>query len=1672
MSRGPELVESIPEALNPAALAGSNTLVIAAPGMLDEYVAGGRFAVHGRVEHTFAEGLTDIPAAGVTRTFAEALAAPADVLVVLDGLYQAIQRTHSGSGTDFEDMESALETLLSRPGGVVFCVRPRALSWLLDSQSHTFSRAHLTRLDTVYCLRYRRYEDLPAATTAAEHSAGERLSDPDALSTMTCEGFEVRADGVSITTPATLAPGWAGDLSMGPNSRWLTARDVTLAMEAAGSDGGGLGGGIDMFLQPLTDAISSVADAGPAAFDRFDSDDPGRSALTLAACLIKSGTDLEAVTGPLGRLEVTPAAHRQIEAAWALPPDTLDRLASLTAGQLKALEQTLNDPPSKAAAAVERIGGTTKEISAVLDGVATTLASLDDHARSLRELRRLETAVANLDRLSRDIRVDRRRLLGFDRADTRADLSIVDIDAGNLAGPRSERIVDAVEEGGMVVLEGPRGTGKTTAAAAACSRLEETGVETVVPLFGSAEVTDIEAAIERSEASVLVTAFGGDTEYAFADIDTIWRLLAWLDRGLCEAVIVESRPSRFAVLADAVSADLAGGIDHTPWQERSRIDFDYSDAAGDSRMDTVVSQALRTLGTTATARERREITSLAAGRPDVALLAAGYATDPTRKLDNFETAPALARDAAKPLLDRGGDRSDAVDLFTLLCAVRIAETQELASLLGAHSLRVAGQHCSDSLGGAVVDALRTGADLSDVTWTVRPALLVETVFRYYHLQYGSHQETPADATRFAAVVDALDDSAVGISYLGLAWALVSEYGFARRRNDPGYQRHVRRAIDLLLGDLTGHLSRFLVVEVVVLSEVPVDPEQLGADAETLVSGSVRRAEKRDGTIPEWAAAERLLGAVIATGIDGPGDTLVGLAGAVASRFERTGACEAAGFLAGVYASAFRRLASSSPDPEAVRRRVQSVVRSVLSSAEAPAHDLESREFTAVAFGESLASVVEVRQPMGSEWPDVVVDAATEFLEGAPLRTFGGTALAARQDAPDTQWIEWLVDRYVAYAVSAVDRDEEGADVSASRVTEDQAAAVDVLTGVVTDATVVVEADEEGFQAVCGAVGALAGYDPDLFATVVSGVVDNLESGDITHGVQRSGDAPAETVGPFLLQVYADGIENAAHRGHSADTLTNLLGNGVESVRQSDAAADERSLLARTLARLFGSETDVDAVENAVLDGLDDPAEALYEQGLELLSSGSFQQAAGAFGTIWDRRPPETHSGRRRADAAGVLYAGALAVADGAEAGDDIVSEVVDTVAPESSELSVPVTGVFEALALGSERPTSGPDTELAPPGERGETTSTEGLEHEACKILVDALEAEWGPGMGASLAEVAGRGATDTDENEEDTATQGTDATRPSVLGPDPSRALDTGETGKRDEYREALAAWRSGGGRTAFETAGRGCRAVWATHESMAVNSEDHRLAVRAGAVWAAHLTVLAIDNEAAASELASVTGTVAVYREQLSPATSALLEWVRSGERAPLSTHDRSGETDLESLERTAIQRFLAAVEGLDTVHPEIDVEEYRSDEGVGDGPGSVDGTGDGSDILTEYATGLKLIAEGEFVNAVDPLLAAWDARAEAQPDQEPYALAAGVAVAVLVRDDPVLSLADSRVVSTVGPRAEELPPAAQPVFEALRDRSSGSSPSEIRDRAEPLPGGIEAPVGEAFTTLLSSL
>ncbi|SHG42512.1 hypothetical protein, partial [Halobaculum gomorrense] len=819
------------------------------------------------------------------------------------------------------DREAFLDALESDETAIAVVARPWRLDWLLVKGD--LSPDFLERFDSALHLRYDPEQDIEAAVNRALEVDGRRSRD------------DVRSD--FIEEPRFKYTGHdpvSDELrdAVGEYEATLLPDVVQYAAGSVSDDGGlvesarsvGSDVGLDGFVEGVK-GVGRSALSGTAV----QITDPVMAAVGFFSYLrLQDGKTSDAY-GKLFERRALPHERERVEQAFRLPPSTLDRIGSLSRGELPDV--------------VESDLLTDDQFEEVIQEYETELDRFDETVSDIEAMieRRTSRAVVDLSELAVTVEREESNLLGRDvpvgeiEYETRSD------DRGD----RREAIKDALDDSDLVVLKGPDGTGKTTAAYDALREYETKHPIRAVD-FKSGDAPYIEDALRRTDGQPIVYLQYEYGEYTVWNRDAFEDLYAFLAEGVCSTVVVEVRSERYKQFKDTAKKPLQARSDLLSWSDRVDVEFGRFEHDG-GQIERIAERALRTVGVASEDEESFEqaveaVVGLAEGTPEFAKIAARLVAEGETPLSDVETIDELVWQDVQNSLDLDDDTT-AGCVLRRLSAFGVLTTDQLGEMCGDPTSATEIVQYIGGEGRAVLEDDPIEDDdiaLGKERWTVLPDLYADVLFRNFVFNPDKPTESQDPIRTYVTAAE----HAPATLLPRLAGRTGTVFRAAVESEKPDLRAEVVNTSEAFVNKLgRGEFedkTYFESIRSLLFAGVPVPPDRI--DAETLASGVAADVE-RTGHDPETilgnVAARLLSNHVERDGSDPNVDDLVSV------WVQRTESDEEQ-FVANVYSMALANLADDY-DPAEVDDWITRIQRLVAQDA---------RQFDRETFVENVYSM--------------------------------------------------------------------------------------------------------------------------------------------------------------------------------------------------------------------------------------------------------------------------------------------------------------------------------------------------------------------------------------------------------------------------------------------------------------------------------------------------------------------------------------------------------------------------------------------------------------------------------------------------------------------------------------------------------------------------------------------
>ncbi|ELZ09234.1 hypothetical protein C479_10450 [Halovivax asiaticus JCM 14624] len=533
-----------PSELSAAIEPGAVTLVLRAPGV------GGS-----RQLRSLGEAVTGLP---------ETNDVDEQELVVVENFVSAVCDLTEGSVIDYCD-QFGRGSLFTRSGGAVLVARPRGFDWLCRSERSVYGR-FVERADAVLVVR-----TPPTAVEPAINAVRERVSKRpvgglgDEKRAVLLE--QVGYPAYAFETPelqqalgwydATITPGALLSLSKNDGTPALLPADVRRAFGTrhvfgdrdTDSDRAESVWSID---DGLADSLAKLVPSGglPSRVPHKRSP-PILAAVSLVAAGL---ADDAAWLDSLAQYRVVPAAAEALEIALSLPPGTADHL------------QVFADDPARTLIQ-ERLGDSVVDeardvIGEAADALGSPAVAFETIATDPAEYgSSILVGAWHWDGPAALHEAAAERELGAPQTDPDGEIDWpASVDAADLR--------DAVD-GGLVVLSGPKTTGKRRVAASLATELEDWGATVRLPELTHPD--HVRTGVAATPDAVVIATYGAEPARIRSE-DGIRALAEWVEAGDCAGAVLicdKSNRERLDDIAAQTDCD-----ELATWTDRTEVAFE------------------------------------------------------------------------------------------------------------------------------------------------------------------------------------------------------------------------------------------------------------------------------------------------------------------------------------------------------------------------------------------------------------------------------------------------------------------------------------------------------------------------------------------------------------------------------------------------------------------------------------------------------------------------------------------------------------------------------------------------------------------------------------------------------------------------------------------------------------------------------------------------------------------------------------------------------------------------------------------------------------------------------------------------------------------------------------------------------------------------------------------
>ncbi len=895
------------------------------------------------------------------------------------------------------ETREAFQTYLDGGGVPVFvAATPREFDWLFAEG--TLSTNVLGAVSQVVRVRFDPVDDIPAAVDTA--SAADRTLDSSAVWSVfgssgepdpryVYEGYEMERYE---------SPRFAN--AVGAYERTLVPRAVkTVPPEADDTDVSGMLSSVGSKIGlaefwgatkelvtgagVATGVVAGTAASGPVA--------PIVGAIGLAAFLRLSDWDDSITDERLLPQAFAPHERAQFETAMQLPPGTIARLRTLGAGELpdSATDDLVDNEEFEAA--VERHESELEQIRGLVDG-------LQGWRRE-----RLIGATDPLEELAARLENEESNVLGEPVSFDEIPYEVQRDAAADGPDDRRAAVTQAVSESELVVLSGPRGTGKTTTAYRAFRELA-TEYEIRLGRFAYDSASEVKEALEAVTDETLLFLQYRSGEYTVRDDRHLEDVLRFLNDGVCSRVVIETRSEESNELDEAMPTQ-GSDTRHALWNDRETVEFSRfgTDSAS---IRTIAEWALDTAGYDGDEAAREETISdvrrLAEGSPEFVKIAARFAAREGRSLAEIDTQDELVWKDVRAGLNTNRDTQER-RVLQRLAAFGQVTTAELREMVDRPTEVI--DTLEGYLAGSVTDD--DVVDPSEELWRLSPSIYGRVLFQRFVF------EGEADSRLFDRLLQDAREGPDGL-FSRLAGAVSVVFGTATESDDEQLCDDVRERAETIVERVDGCTDDdevyFLVVRQLLFAGVPLAADSL--DAGQLVEGAPRDAAEFD--INSSTVVQNLCAYLLSNGLERgrEPDEVTNLGTQIAA----SGEFDPELFLENVYAMALKKLAD---DYSTDDTHVVDWVDTLDTLARDAATDFDPELFLANVYAMALKKLADDYSPDDAriaDWIDTLDslarDAATDFDPELFLENVYAMALNKLADdySPDGDTIPAWIER--------------------------------------------------------------------------------------------------------------------------------------------------------------------------------------------------------------------------------------------------------------------------------------------------------------------------------------------------------------------------------------------------------------------------------------------------------------------------------------------------------------------------------------------------------------------------------------------------------------------------------------------------------------------------------------
>ncbi|QCW05069.1 hypothetical protein [Natrinema pallidum] len=512
----------------------------------------------------------------------ETTAINADELVVVDDFVSAV--LHSGDG----DREN-LNALFARPKGAVLVTRPRSLDWLCR-RGHLASAAFLERVDSVLVVRIppsdygESFYEIRETCSRRNTFDPEYEEDSSLVERVTYPRYDFEDEPLQErigTVEATVTPAACLSLSQYGSETVLVGPDIRTVV-----------GECDGTVEPLGEAALDLVSSLHPDAEGVGPDPTAMAPAVATALVLVAGSLADDDTEwfePLVRHRPLASAAEALEIAVDLPPGTIERFRVFASEPMRTrIGQRLAARPE----AERVIAETSSAIETVRTDLRAVASTLDEVARGPDEYGSAPLVGAwhwEGPAALQTAATDREFQGSGDGPETEGRASGVDVD----------EVVDTLD-GGLVILSGPKASGKRRLAATVARELMAWGKTVRLPDLHQPD--HIRAGIDATPNALVVATYNGEPARIMSDAG-VRALADWVDDGTCSGALLirddENREQFDTVATRAGCADIAA------WRDRTEFELDNVEVAPDRTPRAVADDLLSAMDWPETRRPSR-----------------------------------------------------------------------------------------------------------------------------------------------------------------------------------------------------------------------------------------------------------------------------------------------------------------------------------------------------------------------------------------------------------------------------------------------------------------------------------------------------------------------------------------------------------------------------------------------------------------------------------------------------------------------------------------------------------------------------------------------------------------------------------------------------------------------------------------------------------------------------------------------------------------------------------------------------------------------------------------------------------------------------------------------------------------------------------------------------------